>query len=119
VTGWAFATGAVLRVDGGRIRTRANRAVGAPCLSPIPDTWWDAIAPAVHNLVKLEDNLVNVDPKFVDEQAGNFQLRADSPAWNLGFQRIPVEKIGLYQDESRASWPVSHRVRPMPVPPKK
>ena len=27
----------------------------------------------------------------------NFQLRDDSPACKLGFQRIPIEKIGLYQ----------------------
>jgi len=86
---------------------------------PILDSWWDDIDPKVRNLVKLEDNLVNEDPKFVDEKAGNFQLREDSPAWKLGFQRIPVEKIGLYQDESRASWPVVHPVRPMPVPPPK
>lgn len=86
---------------------------------PIRDTWWDAIAPAVRNLVKIEDNLVNADPKFVDEADGNFQLRADSPAWNLGFQRIPLEKVGLYRDEYRATWPVTHRVRPMPMPPKK
>jgi hypothetical protein len=68
-------------------------------------------------LVQIEDNLINEDPRFVDPQAGNFQLREDSPAWKLGFQRIPVEKIGPYQDDSRASWPVEHPVRPMPAPP--
>lgn len=86
---------------------------------PIADNWWDAIAPAVHSLVKLEDNLANADPKFVDEKAGNFQLQADSPAWKLGFQRIPVENIGLYPDETRATWPVTHPVRPMPTPRKR
>lgn len=78
------------------------------------DTWWDAIAPNIRRLVTLEDNLINEDPKFVDEKAGNFQLRLDSPAWKLGFERIPFEKIGLYQDDRRASWPVRHDVRPMP-----
>lgn len=79
-------------------------------------TWWNDIEPRVRPLVKLEDNLINVDPRFVNEKAGNFQLREDSPAWKLGFQRIPVEKIGLYQDDRRATWPVTHEVRPMPQP---
>ncbi|MDY0165491.1 MAG: hypothetical protein RBS80_03050 [Thermoguttaceae bacterium] len=40
------------------------------------------------------------------------RLRDDSPAWALGFKPIPVEKIGLYEDAYRASWPVEHSVRP-------
>ncbi|MBN1344073.1 MAG: right-handed parallel beta-helix repeat-containing protein [Phycisphaerae bacterium] len=75
------------------------------------DTWWEHIEAKIRPLVKLEDNLINEDPKFVDEKAGDFQLRADSPAWGLGFQRIPIEKIGLYRDERRASWPVKQEVR--------
>ena len=78
---------------------------------PVEETWWDDIASSIRPLVRLEDNLINEDPKFVDQQAGNFQLREDSPAWKLGFQKIPVEKIGLYEDECRASWPVKHEVR--------
>ncbi len=83
---------------------------------PPKDTWWDGIAPNIRSLVTLADNLINVDPRFADEKADNFQLRDDSPAWKLGFERIPVEKIGLYQDANRASWPVSHPIRPMPRP---
>jgi len=83
---------------------------------PIADTWWKHIEAKVVDLVKIEDNLVNVAPKFVDEAAGNVQLRADSPAWKLGFQRIPIEKIGLCKDESRATWPVAHEVRALPEP---
>ncbi|MBC7289027.1 MAG: right-handed parallel beta-helix repeat-containing protein, partial [Armatimonadetes bacterium] len=55
---------------------------------------------------KIEDNLIGVDPRFVDLENGNFQLRDDSPAWKIGFKRIPFEKIGLYRDSRRASWPV-------------
>ena len=66
------------------------------------DTWWDGIRPQIKSLVTLENNLINEDPKFVDEKAGNFQLHDDSPAWGLGFERIPVEKIGLFQDDRRA-----------------
>ena len=83
---------------------------------PIEDTWWYDVEPKVRDLVKLEANLVNEDPRFVDEKAGNFQLRAASPAWKLGFEQIPVEKIGLYRDADRATWPVSHPVHPLPPP---
>lgn len=40
-------------------------------------------------------------PGFVDASQGDFRLRDDSPAWKLGFERIPVEKIGLFTDEYR------------------
>jgi hypothetical protein len=43
----------------------------------------------------------------VDPANDDYRLRDDSPAYRLGFRRIPVEKIGLYKDELRASWPVA------------
>ena len=52
-------------------------------------------------LTDQQDNLVDTDPLFVDAANGNFQLRDDSPAYKLGFQKIPAEKIGLYKDEYR------------------
>ncbi|HPA16226.1 MAG TPA: right-handed parallel beta-helix repeat-containing protein [Verrucomicrobiae bacterium] len=82
----------------------------------VKETWWDDIDPKIRSLVRIENNLINEDPGCVDAQAGNFRLRDDSPAWRLGFQRIPFEKIGLYQDGARASWPASHPVRPLPRP---
>jgi hypothetical protein len=50
-------------------------------------------------------NLLDLDPKFEDEKAGNFRLKADSPAFKIGFQPIPLEKIGLYKDDIRTSLP--------------
>ncbi len=70
-------------------------------------------------LVTFQDNLLDQDPKFVDAEKQNFALREDSPAWKLGFKAIPIDKIGLYQDEARASWPVVSTVRPMTEPPPK
>ncbi len=78
--------------------------------------WWNHLDALSKTYVKVEHNLVNVDPRFVDEAAGRFQLRPDSPAWALGFQRLPVEQIGLYASPERASWPVTHAARPMPGP---
>jgi len=51
------------------------------------------------------DSLV-ADPRFVDPAPDDYRLKPDSPAFQLGFQPIPVEQIGCYQDELRASWPV-------------
>ena len=56
--------------------------------------------------VTLRDNLTDQDPDFVDPAAGDFQLRSDSPAYKLGFRRIPIEEIGPYKDPRRASWPI-------------
>ena len=78
------------------------------------EEWWHHIQRTVYDLLTIENNLVDVDPKFVDEKDGNFQLQKDSPAWKIGFQRIPFDKIGLHNDDSRATWPVVHPVTPLP-----
>ena len=58
------------------------------------------------------------DPLFVDAANDDYRLRPDSPALMLGFQPIPVEKIGPYNDELRASWPIVEApgVREYPLP---
>jgi len=78
---------------------------------------WNDIYGRAKPLVKLEDNLIDEDPLFVNEKELDFRLREGSPALKLGFKPIPIEKIGLYKDERRASWPVEHKVRLMPTPP--
>jgi hypothetical protein len=57
------------------------------------------------------------DPKFVNAKKHDYRLRKNSPAFALGFQAIPVEKIGPYKDELRASWPIveAEGVREKPV----
>ena len=60
-------------------------------------------------IVEIKDNLVDADPHFVDRQNEDFRLKEDSPAFALGFKRIPIEKIGLYEDDLRASWPADER----------
>jgi hypothetical protein len=68
-------------------------------------------------LVHFEDNLLEGDPRFVDAEKLNFQLRDDSPALKLGFQRIPIRLIGLVDDGNRASWPVVSQVRELAAAP--
>ena len=77
---------------------------------------WDEIEAKAKPGVSFVDNLVGEDPQFVDAAHENFQLKDSSPAFKLGFERIPVEKIGLYKDPLRASWPVTSEVRPPDVP---
>ncbi|NUQ61564.1 MAG: right-handed parallel beta-helix repeat-containing protein [Pirellulales bacterium] len=78
---------------------------------------WDEVEPKARPGVIFADNLVGQDPRFIDPEQLDFRLRDDSPAWKLGFQRIPVEKIGLYPSDDRATWPVRHAVRARPTPP--
>jgi len=73
---------------------------------------WDNITADAAEYLRVEDNLVDVDPHFVDDENLNFQLRDDSPALKLGFERFPIERVGLIDDATRASWPVQHTVRP-------
>jgi len=77
---------------------------------------WDEIEAKAQPGVNLADNLIGEDPQFVDAANGNFQLKDNSPAFKFGFERIPLEKIGLYQDPKRASWPVTSEIRPPDVP---
>jgi len=59
---------------------------------------WRALGPDAGSLLG--------DPMFVDAAAGDFRLQEGSPALDLGFEPIPVDQIGPYEDELRASWPV-------------
>ena len=54
----------------------------------------------------FDRNSLIADPQFVNAAKGDYRLRRTSPAFKLGFQAIPIEKIGPYQDALRASWPV-------------
>jgi hypothetical protein len=77
--------------------------------------WGDFEAKA-EPMVTFQDNLLDQDPRFADPEHQNFQLKENSPAFKLSFRRIPLERIGVYQDDQRASWPVVHKVRTMAAP---
>ena len=73
---------------------------------------WDDIERKARPWVTFQDNLLEQDPRFLNAAERNFQLAQNSPAFALGFKRIPIEKIGPYKDADRAAWPVRHTVRP-------
>jgi len=76
---------------------------------------WDDIDAKTRKFQTVEKNLVDEDPQFADRAGGDFRLKSASPAFALGFKAIPVEKIGLYRDDRRASWPVAHAPREVPA----
>jgi len=61
---------------------------------------------------------VAADPQFVNPDKDDYRLKPSSPAFKLGFEPIPVEKIGPYKDGLRASWPIeeAYGVREQPMP---
>ena len=64
-------------------------------------TWLHFQDGVTEEIVDVRDNLTEGDPCFVDSAHENYQLRDDSPAYALGFVRIPAEKIGLVADAYR------------------
>lgn len=64
------------------------------------DGWqsWQRLGNDKHSVV--------ADPQFVDFDRDDFRLKETSPAFGLGFKPIPVDRIGPYEDELRASWPI-------------
>jgi len=72
---------------------------------------WLCTAPTARARSTIEHNWDGSDPGFVDPDKGDFAIRPDSTVFGaIGFDPIPVERIGLYNDELRATWPVHHEV---------
>jgi hypothetical protein len=68
--------------------------------------WLNVYWHATPDMLRLENNLTNAVTSFIrapgdDCKPGDFALQPESPAWQLGFQKIPFEKIGLQIDEFR------------------
>jgi hypothetical protein len=64
------------------------------------DEWqsWQELGGDRHSVI--------ADPKFLAPEKDDYRLAPDSPAFKLGFQLIPVEKIGPYKSDERATWPI-------------
>jgi hypothetical protein len=75
---------------------------------------WTRIETLAQPGVTLSNNLVNIDPRCVDTNRWNFQLQDDSPAFALGFERLPLDLIGPQTNVEHAPWPPSVTlVRPL------
>ena len=59
---------------------------------------WQKLGRDVHSIV--------ADPLFVDAAKDDYRLKENSPAYKLGFKRIPTRLIGPYKSPLRASWPI-------------
>jgi hypothetical protein len=77
---------------------------------------WDGIQGAARKYTTVENNLIDDDPHFVNAARGDYRLKADSPAFALGFDPIPYDRIGPYRSVERASWPVRHETDRVPPP---
>jgi hypothetical protein len=72
---------------------------------------WGGINPASYDIM---DPVLYTqeDPGFVDAAKGDYRLKSDAGVLRrIGFRPIPVEEIGLYEDEYRATWPVDRAAR--------
>jgi len=58
-----------------------------------PEKSWEA-----WKKLGYDKNSVIADPQFVDPKNDNYQLKPDSPAFKLGFKRIPIERIGILSE---------------------
>ncbi len=67
---------------------------------------WKNISKGIENLVTMKNNLIDQDPLFKDAEKMNFQLKDDSPAYKMGFKKIPFDKIGLFKAPDRYNWPI-------------
>lgn len=79
-----------------------NRIARNVCVGKWLEVGWHATP----EMLLLENNLTNAASSLraqpTDQSpATDFELKGDSPAWGLGFQRMPLAQIGLQKDELR------------------
>jgi len=67
--------------------------------------WLDLKNGLTAEIVKIKNNLVNINPRFKNLKNRDFRLDDNSPALKMGFEPIPVNQIGLYKDKFRKDLP--------------
>ena len=50
---------------------------------------------AKREIVEIRDNFTEGDPGFVDVGRMDFRIKKGAPPFDLGFEPIPFDKIGL------------------------
>ena len=59
---------------------------------------WNDIHEKARQYLLFKNNLIDKDSRFVVNPPENFQLEDDSPAYELGFEPIPLKKIGIDEE---------------------
>ncbi|RIK78497.1 hypothetical protein DCC62_07450 [candidate division KSB1 bacterium] len=85
-------------------RIRRNISVGGRWLDLYREFERENAAVA-EKFEQLGNKIIAGDPGFADMANADFRLRDGSPALKLGFEKIPIDKIGLYIDAYRTSLP--------------
>jgi hypothetical protein len=99
---------AIESVSFNRVPPEGNVAARNVCFGKWLKVYWYAKT----EILRLENNPTNPEPGFVRKladraRATDFALKPDSPAWRLGIQAIPLDRIGPSRDDLRASWPLA------------
>jgi hypothetical protein len=67
---------------------------------------WDEVYNQARPYVTLSDNFVTEEPIFAEGTRQEFRLSGDSPAYKVGFESIPFERIGISDDRYRSQLPL-------------
>jgi len=49
--------------------------------------------------------IMESDPGFIDSEKGDYRIKSDCRAYQMGFEKIPFHMIGLFLDEFRRKIP--------------
>lgn len=84
---------------------------------------WDDIDESIRHLQTIDSNLAfDDDPEWVtlqynaDGHPRRLNFKDPAAVDSIGFASLPLARMGLYEDERRASWPVVHEIRPVEFP---
>lgn len=84
---------------------------------------WDDITKTIRSYQTVTNNLAFDDnPEWVraTRDASGRPIRLEfkdtAAVQAIGFTALPLEKIGPYSSEDRATWPIAHTVRPVKLP---
>ena len=84
---------------------------------------WDDITRSIRQFQTVTNNLAFDDDKvwarLTKDATGRpvrLEFKDEAAVRGIGFAPLPLEKMGLYADERRASWPAQHEVRPVKLP---
>lgn len=89
-------------LDGNIYAPEGNVVAGNICLgaldgregAPGDGHWLDAVEEAARPYVRFGENLIGVDPGFVDPQKGDFRLKDETAAGAVGYEPIPFDQFG-------------------------